>query len=54
MAIKMGVFILLQMWVRGTLPRVRYDHLMSLGWKLLLPAATINLLITSVVVAYRA
>jgi NADH-quinone oxidoreductase subunit H len=54
MLIKMGLFILLQMWVRGTLPRVRYDHLMSLGWKLLLPAATINLLITSVVVAYRA
>ncbi len=54
MLIKMGIFILLQMWVRGTLPRVRYDVLMSFGWKVLLPAATLNLLLTSVVVAWRA
>jgi NADH-quinone oxidoreductase subunit H len=54
MLLKMAVFILLQMWVRGTLPRVRYDHLMTIGWKLLLPAATLNLLVTSAVVVYRA
>ncbi len=54
MLLKMSVFILLQMWVRGTLPRVRYDVLMSIGWKVLLPAATVNLLITSVIVTYRA
>jgi NADH-quinone oxidoreductase subunit H len=54
MLIKMAIFILLQMWVRATLPRVRYDVLMSIGWKVLLPAATVNLLITSIVVAYRA
>jgi NADH-quinone oxidoreductase subunit H len=54
MLLKMSVFILLQMWIRGTLPRVRYDNLMSIGWKLLLPAATLNLLVTSAIVAYRA
>jgi NADH-quinone oxidoreductase subunit H len=54
MLLKMGLFILIQMWVRGTLPRVRYDHLMAVSWKLLLPAATLNLLVTSAVVAYRA
>jgi NADH-quinone oxidoreductase subunit H len=54
MLLKMAIFILLQMWVRATLPRVRYDVLMSIGWKVLLPAATLNLLITSIVVAYRA
>ena len=54
MLLKMALFILLQMWVRATLPRVRYDVLMSIGWKVLLPAATVNLLITSIVVAYRA
>ena len=54
MLIKMALFILLQMWVRATLPRVRYDVLMSIGWKVLLPAATLNLLVTSFVVAYRA
>jgi NADH-quinone oxidoreductase subunit H len=54
MLIKMGIFIMLQMWVRGTLPRVRYDVLMSIGWKVLLPAATLNLLVTSVIVAWRA
>ena len=42
------------MWVRATLPRVRYDALMSIGWKVLLPLATLNLLVTSVIVAWRA
>ena len=54
MLLKMAIFILIQMWVRGTLPRVRYDNLMALSWKLLLPAATLNLLVTSAFVAYRA
>ncbi len=54
MLLKMGFFILIAMWVRATLPRVRYDNLMSIGWKVLLPLATLNLLITSIVVAYRA
>jgi NADH-quinone oxidoreductase subunit H len=54
MLLKMAVFILIAMWVRATLPRIRYDKLMSIGWKVLLPAATLNLLVTSAFVAWRA
>ena len=36
-------------WVRGTMPRMRYDHLMSFGWKVLLPLATLNVLVTAIV-----
>ncbi len=37
-------------WVRTTLPRLRYDQLMSFGWKILLPLATLNLLVTAIAV----
>jgi NADH-quinone oxidoreductase subunit H len=47
---KMFVFILIFIWVRATLPRLRYDQLMSLGWKILLPLATLNALVTAIVV----
>jgi NADH-quinone oxidoreductase subunit H len=46
-------FLLLFIWVRGTLPRFRYDQLMSFGWKFLLPVAMANIIITSLVLALR-
>jgi NADH-quinone oxidoreductase subunit H len=39
-------------WIRGTLPRFRYDQLMSFAWKFLFPAAMLNLLVTSFMVAW--
>jgi NADH-quinone oxidoreductase subunit H len=50
---KVLFFLLLYIWVRGTLPRFRYDQLMSFGWKFLLPVAMANIIITSLVVALR-
>jgi NADH-quinone oxidoreductase subunit H len=47
---KMALIVLLFIWVRATLPRLRYDQLMSLGWKVLLPLATLNALVTAIVV----
>jgi NADH-quinone oxidoreductase subunit H len=51
---KVFVFIFIYIWVRGTMPRFRYDQLMSFGWKFLLPLAIANLVITALVVAWRA
>jgi NADH-quinone oxidoreductase subunit H len=47
---KMLFFVYLFIWVRATLPRPRYDQLMSLGWKVLLPLATLNALATAIIV----
>jgi NADH-quinone oxidoreductase subunit H len=47
----MSVFVVLFIWIRATLPRLRYDQLMSFGWKVLLPLATLNALVTAIVVA---
>ncbi|MGI8951444.1 MAG: NADH-quinone oxidoreductase subunit NuoH [Chitinophagaceae bacterium] len=51
--IKVIFFIFLFMWVRWTIPRFRYDQLMNLGWKKLLPLAILNMLITAVVILWR-
>ena len=48
--VKITLVIAIFVWVRATLPRLRYDQLMSLGWKVLLPLATANALVTAVLV----
>jgi NADH-quinone oxidoreductase subunit H len=50
--VKSILFILFFMWIRWTIPRFRYDQLMNLGWKNLIPLALINLLVTAVVVLW--
>ncbi|WP_341841378.1 NADH-quinone oxidoreductase subunit NuoH [Chitinophaga caseinilytica] len=46
-------FIFFFMWVRWTIPRFRYDQLMKLGWKVLIPLALLNMLITGAVILFR-
>ncbi len=50
---KVFAFLLLYIWVRATLPRFRYDQLMGFGWKFLLPVAMLNILATSLALAFR-
>jgi len=49
---KVVAFLFLYIWVRGTLPRFRYDQLMAFGWKFLLPLALVNLIGTAIAVAW--
>ena len=49
---KVFVFLFIYIWVRGTLPRFRYDQLMAFGWKFLLPVAIANVVATAVAVAW--
>jgi len=51
-AAKVFCFLFLYIWVRGTLPRFRYDQLMAFGWKFLLPVALANLIATAIGVAW--
>ena len=46
---KMGLFLYLSVWIRATFPRYRYDQLMRLGWKVLIPIAIANIVVTAVV-----
>jgi NADH-quinone oxidoreductase subunit H len=49
---KMFLVFSVFIWIRATLPRFRYDQLMSFGWKILLPLATANLLVTAIIVVH--
>lgn len=48
--LKVGAVVFILIWVRGTLPRLRYDRLMSVGWKILIPVALLNILVTGAVI----
>lgn len=50
--IKVAFFLFIFIWLRATLPRIRYDRLMTLGWQLLLPLAVLNAVISAIVVAF--
>jgi NADH-quinone oxidoreductase subunit H len=51
--LKVFCFLFLYVWVRGTLPRFRYDQLMNFGWRYLMPLAMLNIVATSLWLAYR-
>ena len=51
--LKLGVFIYFFIWVRATLPRLRYDMLMKLGWLRLLPTALVNLFLVAIIVWWQ-
>jgi len=44
--VKVGLVLFFFMWIRWTIPRFRYDQLMNLGWKVMLPLALLNLAVT--------
>jgi NADH-quinone oxidoreductase subunit H len=48
--LKLALVLFVFIWIRTTLPRLRYDQLMALGWKILLPVATLNALVTAAIV----
>src|SRR5436189_2559256 len=50
--IKLALFVSVFIWIRASVPRLRYDQLMRFGWKVLLPVATINALITALLVVW--
>ncbi|HLE62341.1 MAG TPA: NADH-quinone oxidoreductase subunit NuoH [Pyrinomonadaceae bacterium] len=50
--LKIAFFLFLYIWLRGTLPRFRFDQLMSFGWKFLIPAAILNIVVTATLAAF--
>jgi NADH-quinone oxidoreductase subunit H len=48
--LKVWVIVFLLIWFRGTLPRLRYDRLMNLGWKVLIPVSLLNIMATGAVI----
>jgi NADH-quinone oxidoreductase subunit H len=46
LVIKIFIVALIMIWIRGTLPRLRYDQLMALGWKVLIPVSLLNIMLT--------
>lgn len=52
--IKVFIFIFIFIWIRATYPRLRYDQLMQFGWKVLLPLALLNIMITALIISLKA
>src|ERR687891_473874 len=50
--VKLLLVVFVFMWLRATLPRLRYDQLMQVGWKVLLPVATLNAVVTAIILTY--
>ena len=48
--IKVGMIVFVVIWLRATFPRIRYDQLMNLGWKVLIPVALLNIIATGAVI----
>src|SRR4030043_167258 len=51
--LKVLVIVFVMIWIRGTLPRLRYDQLMSIGWKVLIPVSLLNIMVTGAVILLR-
>jgi NADH-quinone oxidoreductase subunit H len=51
--IKVVAFLFIYVWIRGTLPRFRYDQLMRFGWMVMFPLGLINIIVTAFIVVMR-